>query len=75
AHSLTIERGTEIRSWNSKDLSHWTSSCEVLTPEEIREERIMLGLRTAKGIDLDGRHITIPEDRWFVADSIIAELI
>ena len=75
AHSLTIDRGTEIRSWNSQALAGWTRSSEVLTPAEIREERIMLGLRTAEGIDLDGKHIAIPEDRWFVADSIIAELI
>ena len=75
AHSLTIDRGTETRSWNSHSLTGWTRSSEVLTPDEIREERIMLGLRTAKGIDLDGKHITISEDRWFVADSIIADLI
>lgn len=80
AHSLTVEdRGPglprEIRSWNSQVLTGWTSSHEILTPEEIREEQIMLGLRTAKGIDLDGKHIVIPEDRWFVADSIIAGLI
>ena len=75
AHSLTIDRGTETRSWNSQSLTGWTRSSEVLTPEEIREEQIMLGLRTANGIDLDGKHIVIPEDRWFVADSIISELI
>ena len=75
AHSLTIDRGIETRSWNSQSLTGWTRSSEVLTPDEIREEQIMLGLRTAKGIDLDGKHIAIPEDRWFVADSIIADLI
>ncbi len=106
AHSLTIDRGTEIRSWNSEALSGWTPSHEVLTPEEIREERIMLGLRTAKGVPIetlhraDGTfapgvffsedyplehrpegldviddHVRIAEDHWFVADSIISELI
>lgn len=46
AHSLDGNR----RSWNSEDLSGWTRSGEVLSEEEIREERIMLGLRTADGI-------------------------
>ena len=106
AHSLTIDRGTEIRSWNSRELSHWTSSSEVLTPDEIREERIMLGLRTSAGVPIETLHradgtfapgvffsedypiehrpaglevigdrVRIAEDHWFIADSIIAELI
>ena len=106
AHSLTIHSGSEIRSWNSQSLTGWTSSSEVLTPEEIREERIMLGLRTAAGIPIETLHradgtfapavffsedyplehrpeglevsgdrIRIAEDHWFVADSIIADLI
>ena len=62
----------EIRSWNSEELSGWTATSEVLTEEEIREERIMLGLRTAEGIPGYGR---IPEERWFVADDIIASLL
>ena len=41
----------KIRSWNSKVLSGWQRECETLTAEEIREERIMLGLRTSEGID------------------------
>lgn len=45
------EGGLQRRSWNSKALSGWTREGEVLTPEEIREERIMLGLRTADGIE------------------------
>ncbi|MBP5719781.1 MAG: coproporphyrinogen III oxidase family protein [Bacteroidales bacterium] len=81
----------EIRSWNSEALSGWKSESEVLTEEQVREERIMLGLRTAEGVDaslvghsgnsgslvpsgVPGR-VRIPEDKWFVADSIIAELI
>lgn len=86
AHSLM----GNIRSWNSQDLAGWTSNHEVLTPEEIREETVMLGLRTARGIDAglvagrkelpdglvsDGGRIRIPEEKWFVADSIIADLI
>ena len=81
---------TSIRSWNSEALSGWRAESEVLTEEQIREERIMLGLRTAEGVDaalvghgsggslvpsgVPGR-VRIPEDKWFVADSIIAELI
>ena len=90
------ENAPEIRSWNSEALSGWKSESEVLTEEQIREERIMLGLRTAEGVpaellsrcspepsDCTGRlepsavpgNLRIPEDRWFVADDIIAELI
>ena len=45
------EGGMQRRSWNSKELSGWTREGEVLSPEEIREERIMLGLRTADGVE------------------------
>ena len=71
-------------------MSGWKAEYEVLTEEEIREERIMLGLRTADGVPsgllsqkelpqlvpsaIPGR-LRIPEDRWFVADDIIASLI
>ena len=102
AHSLL----DNVRSWNSQTLKGWTRSSEVLTPEEIREEQIMLGLRTSKGIDLNelrrpdgtyppsvffsedypiehrpkgldviGDRVRIDESFWFVADSIIADLI
>ena len=39
-----------VRSWNSECLSGWTQESETLGPEEILEERIMLGLRTSEGI-------------------------
>ena len=68
AHSL---RGEDRRSWNSCDLHGWTSEEEILSPEEIREERLMLGLRTDKGVD--GK--VIPEKDWFVSDLIIKNLI
>ena len=71
AHSLCISGGAQVRSWNSQRLSGWTSESETLTEEEIREERLMLGLRTAEGVD--GRRI--PERDWFIADSIIAEML
>jgi len=61
-----------VRSWNSEELTGWTATSEVLTDEEIREERIMLGLRTAEGLPEYGR---IPEEMWFVADDIISSLI
>ena len=68
---------------------------EELSPEEIREETIFLGLRTARGVPEglldasliaemleDGRlmrtaegRLRIPEDRWFVSDDIMADLI
>ena len=68
---------------------------ETLTKDEAREEKIFLGLRTARGVteDLlpkekatgmlsDGRLVRIadgclriPEDRWFVSDDIISDLI
>lgn len=70
AHSL--RRNPDVRTWNTDSIKGWTSSGEVLTPEEIREEQIMLGLRTADGIPGYGR---IPEDSWFTADNIIAGLI
>lgn len=68
----TLLNAPNVRSWNSEALVGWTSSSEILSPDEIREEQIMLGLRTAEGVPGYGR---IPEDRWFVADSIIAGLI
>ena len=80
------------RSWNAYD-GHPAGS-EVLSEEEEREEEIMLGLRTARGV-ADGRidaakaaaalsdgrleragdRLRIPEDRWFVSDDIIADLV
>ena len=87
AHSL--QRNPDIRSWNSEALSGWTVSREVLSEAEIREEQIMLGLRTADGVRaelLQGSRdglvpaaepgcLRIPEERWFVADDIISGLI
>jgi len=70
AHSFSIEGDVQKRSWNSEQLYEWTSSFEILSPKEIREERLMLGLRTDKGVD--GR--TIPESDWFISDTIISEL-
>ena len=68
AHSLT---GTDLRSWNSQQTSGWTTECEHLTPEQIREEVLMLGLRTDQG----ACGMQIPEKDWFISDSIIESLI
>lgn len=70
AHSLSTEGGVQVRSWNSQELSGWTSSSEILSPEEIREEELMLGLRTESGAL--GR--VLSEEEWFVADDIIRDL-
>ena len=71
AHSLRVDAdGKQYRSWNSERLCDWEPSCELLTDKEIREERIMLGLRTDKGVD--GK--CIPESDWFISDSIISEM-
>ena len=47
AHSFDGSR----RSWNSCALSGWTREYEDITPEQAREEAVMLGLRTSDGID------------------------
>lgn len=70
AHSLQLVP-EQRRSWNSQSLEGWTRSGEILTDKEIREERIMLGLRTKEGVD----GMSIPEDKWFVSDDIISSLI
>jgi len=70
AHSLRISGGVQKRSWNSQELTGWKSSSETLTEKEIREEEMMLGLRTEKGY----RGRVLSESEWFVADDIIREL-
>ena len=45
-----------------------SSGSEKLGAEEVREEQIMLGLRTAAG--WNGK--VIPEADWFIADEIIS---
>lgn len=66
AHSLS--GNGLVRSWNSQELSGWTRDSETLGPEEVREEEIMLGLRTSGG--WNGK--VIPEKDWFIADEIIS---
>jgi len=75
AHSLRIDGNVQTRSWNSCCKDGWSSESEILTGEEIREERIMLGLRTADGVEIDGVRKQIPESQWFVSDSIILDAL
>lgn len=62
---------------------------ETLDAEQLREEDIFLGLRTSKGVPASLLHsgaaslvpaeaegfLRIPENKWFVSDSIILELL
>ena len=77
AHSFSIgPDGTQSRSWNSiGGVSDWHSEREILSKKEIKEEIIMLGMRKKDGIIYEGRHLSIPEDKWFIADSIIEDEI
>ena len=50
AHSLSAG---SVRSWNSENLVEYSREEEVLTPEDIRVERIMLPLRTDAGLPED----------------------
>ena len=64
------EAGTtrQIRKWNSKRPTGWAEEGrEELSPEEIREETVMLLARTDRG--------PIPERDWFIADDLIADLL
>ncbi len=65
----------QVRSWNSENLNSWNSESETLTPEQIREEEIMLGLRTAEGACIDTRRVILSEEDWFIADSRILEYL
>ena len=100
AHSLfTDGDGVYLRRWNTPDLHAYVNAAgngsfadvrgeEVLTPEQIREEKIMLGLRTSDGVEASlvrlcdalvaseiPGNVRIPEDRWFISDTIIANII
>lgn len=75
AHSLD----GNVRSWNSQKLPHRTSdgnlttysrNSEILSPEDIRVERIMLSLRTYKG--LNATELYSLADRA-VIDALLAE--
>lgn len=61
----------QTRSWNSRSVTGWKSESETLSGDEIREEEIMLGLRTVEG--WNGRKLS--EDEWFVSDDIISDIL
>ena len=50
AHSYD---GKRRRSWNSEGLTDWQRSSETLTDEDVTLETLMLGLRTADGLEED----------------------
>ena len=62
-----IDRGMgPVRSWNVSDIHAWLGHLaagrlpwaghEILSPAQEKMERIMLGLRTDKGVDINGLH-------------------
>lgn len=79
AHSLFVGRDY-VRRWNNPSLAQYLDASrsgnwdavrgsETLSPEELAQERLFLGLRTKEGVD--GK--SIPENKWFISDSIILE--
>jgi oxygen-independent coproporphyrinogen-3 oxidase len=101
---------SNVRQWNEPDLVKYVEAAgngdfskvqgsEVLTPEQLVMEKVMLGLRTAKGVSeellrancdvaqvdealkcgnlvvLPYGMVRIPEDRFFISDSIISSII
>lgn len=93
AHSFN---GTDLRQWNPVSLEEYCSALEAgnlpeggqerLTPDEIYNEQIMLGLRTARGVEKElisdqgilekaGDYFRIPRDKFFICDSIIEKYL
>ena len=101
---------SNVRQWNEPDLVKYVEAAgsgdfskvqgsEELTPEQLVMEKVMLGLRTAKGVSeellrancdvaqvdealkcgnlvqMSGGMVRIPEDRFFISDSIISSII
>lgn len=50
AHSY--DAGAKVRSWNSQS-TPWTSEQEHLSEEDLRTEKLMLGLRTSRGLAME----------------------
>lgn len=101
AHSLIINGGKYLRRWNNPDIHSYCEAAlsgdfsgvregEILSEDQIREEKVMLGLRTAKGVDSSlvddssshvlvpasgGPRVRIPEEKWFVCDAITVNLL
>ena len=78
AHSYD---GHNRRSWNAPDISSYLKGIrheefEILTDLDLYNERVMLGLRTARGIDLHDLESILPESSSFsslraIIDSLI----
>ena len=78
AHSYD---GHNRRSWNAPDVSSYLKGIrheefEILTDLDLYNERVMLGLRTARGIDLHDLETILPESSSFsslraIIDSLI----
>lgn len=78
AHSYD---GHNRRSWNAPDVSSYLKGnrheeFEILTDLDLYNERVMLGLRTARGIDLHDLESILPESSSFsslraIIDSLI----
>ena len=51
AYAQNPEEGVNLRVWNSCEPVHWKEAGrEMLSPEQILEETLMLGLRTSRGL-------------------------
>lgn len=51
AYARNPEEGVNLRVWNSCEPVHWKEAGrEMLSPEQILEETLMLGLRTSRGL-------------------------
>ena len=109
-HLASIAEEIKIRQWNESDLGLYVEAAgsgdftkvqgsEELTQEQLVMEKVMLGLRTAKGVSeeylrthcdvtqvdealqcgnlvaLPDGMVRIPEDRFFISDSIISSII
>ncbi len=93
AHSFN---GCDRRQWNPASVEEYCSALEAghlpygggerLTADDVYNEKIMLGLRTARGVPKDlidelgilqdtGDAFCIPRDKWFICDSIIEEYL
>ncbi|MBI5472883.1 MAG: radical SAM family heme chaperone HemW [Ignavibacteriae bacterium] len=84
AHSFWREHGNARRWFNIANLSHYCSSLldgklpllneEHLTPDQLRTERILLGLRS-DGLDIGKLEIDFPSNRLHVAEQEIMNLV
>lgn len=93
AHSFN---GTDIRSWNPSSIEEYCSALEAgklpaggsetLNERDVYNEKIMLGLRTAKGVEKSlierpgilqdtGDAYRIPRDKFFICDSVIEDFL